>query len=180
MQQTPFGRIKKPLKSDMNVVPYIDVMLVLLVIFMITAPMITTGLTVDLPKADANPLTTSGQQLAIVSVKANQQYFVRFGSGADTPLPVEKIKEVLETEQTISKQNGSTLMVLVNGDSSVPYGDIVAMMSHLQQAGILRVGLLTEQSSTAAPVNPTNLVDIASTANTVNTVGTPTGPTQQP
>ena len=137
---SPFARIKKPLKSDMNVVPYIDVMLVLLVIFMVTAPMLTTGLTVDLPDAPTDAISVSQQQPAVVSVKAGQQYFLRMGDDSDRALSLDAIRAELVRSQAANQQ----LMVLINGDQNVPYGDVVALMASLQQAGLRQVGLLTE------------------------------------
>jgi biopolymer transport protein TolR len=137
---SPFQRVKKPLKSDMNVVPYIDVMLVLLVIFMVTAPMLTTGLTVDLPDAPTDAISVSQQQPAVVSVKAGQQYFLRMGDDSDRALSLDAIRAELVRSQATNTQ----LMVLINGDQNVPYGDVVALMASLQQAGLRQVGLLTE------------------------------------
>ncbi|MEY2864272.1 MAG: protein TolR [Pseudomonadota bacterium] len=137
---SPFQRVKKPLKSDMNVVPYIDVMLVLLVIFMVTAPMLTTGLTVDLPDAPTDAISVSQQQPAVVSVKAGQQYFLRMGDDSDRALSLDAIRAELVRSQAANTQ----LMVLINGDQNVPYGDVVALMASLQQAGLRQVGLLTE------------------------------------
>jgi biopolymer transport protein TolR len=137
---SPFQRVKKPLKSDMNVVPYIDVMLVLLVIFMVTAPMLTTGLTVDLPDAPTDAISVSQQQPAVVSIKAGQQYFLRMGDDSDRALSLDAIRAELVRSQAANTQ----LMVLINGDQNVPYGDVVALMASLQQAGLRQVGLLTE------------------------------------
>lgn len=137
---SPFQRIKKPLKSDMNVVPYIDVMLVLLVIFMVTAPMLTTGLTVDLPDAPTEAIAVSQQQPAIVSVKAGGALFLRVGDGDDDAIDLD----TLQNKLTVLQQQNPQLMVLINGDQAVPYGDVVSLMARLQQSGLRQVGLLTE------------------------------------
>ena len=137
---SPFQRVKKPLKSDMNVVPYIDVMLVLLVIFMVTAPMLTTGLTVDLPDAPTEAIAVSQQQPAIVSIKAGGEFFLRVGDGDDEAIDLD----TLQSKLTALQQQDAQLMVLINGDQAVPYGDVVSLMARLQQSGLRQVGLLTE------------------------------------
>lgn len=140
LSNSPFQRIKKPLASDMNVVPYIDVMLVLLVIFMVTAPMLTTGLTVDLPKAEASALSVAQQQPAIVTLQADQQYFLKLGDAEDQAMSLEQLQQTLSAEQS----KNPALTVLINGDQSVPYGEIVRLMAGLQSAGLQQVGLITE------------------------------------
>jgi biopolymer transport protein TolR len=142
---SPFVRAKKPLKSDMNVVPYIDVMLVLLVIFMVTAPMITAGLTVDLPKAVSDPLSTSKEPPAIVTVKADGQFSVSFDGGKSShSTTASELQDDLKQAQVTNPH----LMVLVNGDKSAPYGDVVTLMATLQSSGLPQVGLMTEQPPT--------------------------------
>ena len=91
-----FERIKKPLKSDMNVVPYIDVMLVLLVIFMVTAPMITTGVDVDLPQANSTPIE-SKENLAIVTLDKQGRYLLKDNDHKDETILLEP-KTTLETK----------------------------------------------------------------------------------
>jgi biopolymer transport protein TolR len=141
---SPFVRAKKPLKSDMNVVPYIDVMLVLLVIFMVTTPMITAGLTVDLPKAVSDPLSSSKEPPAIVTVEANGKLSVRFGDGKDHSVTQDGLHDELTQALTKNPQ----LLVLVNGSKQVPYGDVVTLMATLQSSGLPQVGLMTEPPST--------------------------------
>ncbi len=141
---SPFVRAKKPLKSDMNVVPYIDVMLVLLVIFMVTAPMITAGLTVDLPKAVSDPLSTSKEPPAIVTVESDGKLSVRFGSEKDHAVTQSELQDQLKAAQVKNPH----LLVLVNGDKKVPYGDVVTLMATLQASGLPQVGLMTEQPPT--------------------------------
>ena len=138
---SPFVRAKKPLKSDMNVVPYIDVMLVLLVIFMVTAPMITAGLTVDLPKAVTDPLSSSKEPPAIVYVEANNKLSVQFGEGKVHEVTQDELHE--ELSQALAKN--AQLLVLVRGDEKVPYGEVIKLMATLQSSGLPQVGLMTEQ-----------------------------------
>lgn len=144
LSNSPFQRIKKPLASDMNVVPYIDVMLVLLVIFMVTAPMLTTGLTVDLPKAEASALSVSQQQPAVITIQADQQYFLKLGDADDQAMRLDELQAMLSAEQAKNPE----LTVLINGDQSVPYGEIVRLMAGLQNAGLNKVGLITDAPAT--------------------------------
>lgn len=141
-QGSPFGRIKKPLKSDMNVVPYIDVMLVLLVIFMVTAPMITSGITVDLPQAKSSTFESKTTP-AIVTVEADGQYTLKFGNSIEK-VTLDDLKTNLGNAQQDAEQKQQKLMVLVNGDQNVAYGKVVGLMSTLQEAGLSQVGLLTD------------------------------------
>ncbi|MHA3082939.1 protein TolR [Acinetobacter sp. ANC 5383] len=139
-----FERIKKPLKSDMNVVPYIDVMLVLLVIFMVTAPMITSSIKVDLPQASSTPFESKDTP-AIVSLNKDGNYYLNYQDHHnDQPLSLDQLKHILSKAQQQASQNHTQLNVLVNGDKSRPYGDVVTLMANLQQAGLEQVGLLTE------------------------------------
>ena len=141
---SPFARVKKPLKSEMNVVPYIDVMLVLLVIFMVTAPMLTAGLTVDLPKAPTDPLAMTKQPPAIVTVKPDGKLFLRLDAGKDVAVSQDELRSQLTAAQHANPQ----FSVLVNGDRNVPYGDVVTLMATLQSSGLTQVGLLTELPDT--------------------------------
>ena len=144
MQGSPFGRIKKPLKSDMNVVPYIDVMLVLLVIFMVTAPMITAGIKVDLPQSKNTPFESETQP-AIVTIESDGQYSLEFGNRTHT-VTLDELQTQLTQAQTDAEQGQQKLLVLVNGDENVAYGKVVGLMSSLQEAGLSQVGLLTDAS----------------------------------
>ncbi len=140
LSASPFARIKKPLKSDMNVVPYIDVMLVLLVIFMVAAPMITAGLTVDLPTAVTDPLSSSKEPPAIVTLESKGQLSVRFGNEKDHAVTQSELQDELKQAQVKNPH----LLVLVNGSKQVPYGDVVTLMATLQSSGVPQVGLMTE------------------------------------
>jgi len=140
MEQSPFQRPKRHLLAEMNVVPYIDVMLVLLVIFMITAPMLTQGLKVELPKVASEAIQMDSQQPIIVSIKADGSYWLKQGDNDDQTMPLTDITQALLAVQ----QQQPNLQVLINGDTQVPYGEVVKLMASLQQAQIVRVGLLTE------------------------------------
>lgn len=138
-----FERIKKPLKSDMNVVPYIDVMLVLLVIFMVTAPMITSGIKVDLPQANGNPIESKDAP-AMVTLNQDGQYFLEYKQHKAEPLELTQLKQILTDAQVESQAENKQLQVVIRGHNSRPYGDVIALMSNLQDAGLTQVGLLTE------------------------------------
>lgn len=138
-----FGRIKKPLKSDMNVVPYIDVMLVLLVIFMVTAPMITTGVKVDLPKANNNPIQSEDRP-AIVTLEADGTIKLEDSEHKNDVMSLTELEAVLTEAQQKAEENNKQLSVLINGSESRPYGEVIKLMATLQEAGLSQVGLLTE------------------------------------
>lgn len=139
-----FERIKKPLKSDMNVVPYIDVMLVLLVIFMVTAPMITSGVNVDLPQAKGTTME-SKEAPAIVSLDKDGNYFLSYKNhAASTPLSLEELTAILNQAQTDAETNQQKLSVVINGEKTRSYGEVMNLMNSLQEAGLSQVGLLTE------------------------------------
>lgn len=130
---------KKPM-AEINVVPYIDVMLVMLVIFMITAPLLNQGVDVDLPQADAEPMNEQQQDPLVLTVDAQGRYFLNIGGDPEQPIDADTL--VLRTAAVL-RQRPKTA-VLVRGDAHVDYGDVVAAMALLQQAGAAKVGLVTE------------------------------------
>ena len=138
-----FERIKKPLKSDMNVVPYIDVMLVLLVIFMVTAPMITTGVKVDLPQANGTPMQAEDRP-AIVTLEADGTIKLEDKNHQNDVLTLDELKSVLTASQNEANEQKKQMSVLINGSESRPYGEVMKLMSALQDAGLTQAGLLTE------------------------------------
>lgn len=132
--------------AEINVVPYIDVMLVLLVIFMITAPMLTQGVTVDLPKAASETLKPSEREPIIVSVNQQGDYFLNIHTAPDSPIDPKTLMVRVAAELELARQANQPLNVLVKGDQGVPYGKVVAAMGLLKQAGASQVGLLTDSS----------------------------------
>lgn len=126
--------------AEINVVPYIDVMLVLLVIFMATAPLLMQGIEVDLPKADSSPVSDSDAEPLIVSIDAQARLYLNLGASDDQALSMETVKQRVAT---VLKRNPEKA-VMVWGDSAVPYGEVVVLMSELQEAGAPSVGLVTE------------------------------------
>lgn len=133
-------RKTRKLNADINVVPYIDVMMVLLVIFMVTAPMLTQGVNVDLPKAGAEPVDDSDNEPMIVTVDAQGQYYIDVGGDPKIPVSAEVI------EQRVAKVLAANpkKMLLVRGDKNVNYDTVVQLMVLLQHAGAPSVGLVTE------------------------------------
>ena len=129
---------RKPM-SEINVVPYIDVMLVLLIIFMVTAPMLMQGVKVDLPEASAKPVENQDSEPVIVSVDAAGKLYLNLGQEKQV-LSLPTIKDRVSAVMRRSTQKP----VLVWGDRAVPYGDVVAIMVALQEAGAPSVGLVTE------------------------------------
>ena len=143
---SPGGAKRKPM-AEINVVPYIDVMLVLLIIFMVTAPMLNQGVDVDLPNVDASPVTVEDDEnQLIVSVAASGLYYLERGSDDPKAMALVDIKQYVAT---LLKSQPKT-DVLVRGDESVPYGVVVALMGALQNAGAASVGLITEASDPKA------------------------------
>jgi biopolymer transport protein TolR len=133
-------RIRKRPMAEINVVPYIDVMLVMLVIFMITAPLLTQGVKVDLPEASADPLEDADKEPVIVNVDAAGNLYLSVGNTPDQPIDADTL--VNNVAAVLRRQPGKS--VLVRGDHAVDYGTVVSAMVLLQQAGAPRVGLVTE------------------------------------
>lgn len=130
--------------AEINVVPYIDVMLVLLVIFMITAPLLNQGINVDLPQAKAQTLPPQEKEPVVVSVDAKGLYYLNIATDPESPLSAEEILKRVSAELHVSKQQGGQQRaVLVKGDKNVDYGHVVQAMILLQQAGAASVGLMT-------------------------------------
>ena len=130
---------RKPM-SEINVVPYIDVMLVLLVIFMVTAPLMMQGIKVDLPEAVSGPLEVNQDEpMLVVSVKGDGTYYMNVGDEEEVVI----LADIGERASKIIAANPD-IIVLVEGDKSLSYGVIVDLMTVLQQAGAASVGLVTE------------------------------------
>jgi biopolymer transport protein TolR len=130
--------------AEINVVPYIDVMLVLLIIFMVTAPMLMQGVKVELPEASAEPVEDQDSEPLIVSIDAGGQLFLNLGDEKQ----VLSLATVRERVATVMKRSPDK-PVLVWGDRAVAYGQVVTVMAALQEAGAPSVGLVTE-----TPENP--------------------------
>ncbi|PSF04909.1 protein TolR [Marinobacter fuscus] len=131
---------RKPM-AEINVVPYIDVMLVLLVIFMVTAPMLTQGVKVDLPETTSDPIQHDKDVETItVSVDTNGAYYLEVGDQSGEPMTLSDIRS--QVAKILSQRaNGE---VMVRGDEYVDYGVMVRLMAELQAAGATGIGLITD------------------------------------
>ena len=149
------ARIRKRRKpvAEMNVVPYIDVMLVLLVIFMVTAPMLNQGVKVDLPQVSSEVLPQDNDSRVLtISIKADKTYYWNMGEEVDTDQGKESetsvsLPQLVQAVSAILNQNasqGKKVQVFVRGDRSVDYGSVMSVMGGLQEAGVANVGLITE------------------------------------
>ncbi len=132
---------KRRAVSEINVVPYIDVMLVLLIIFMITAPIVQQGVKVELPKLSANSLPPEQQEPVILTVSKTGDYYLNVGDNLKNPVTDDI---VIQRVTLVLKQKPQT-PILVRGDKDVNYGAVTTAMVLLQSAGVEKVGLMTEQ-----------------------------------
>jgi biopolymer transport protein TolR len=132
----------KPL-AEINVVPYIDVMLVLLVIFMVTAPMLHQGAVVDLPQAKADALPQKKQTPVIAEVDENGDYYLNIGDKPDEPISA---KELVITVKAVMREREDP-DILVRGHADVAYREVVGLMAQLKSAGVPSVGLMTAPPS---------------------------------
>ncbi len=129
--------------SEINVVPYIDVMLVLLVIFMITAPLLTQGINVKLPQSQTKPIA-SKQEPIVVSVDSQGLYYLNVNKNPTDAISGQQLMTDVAAYLQLAKQNNQERSVYVKGDREVSYGKVVEAMALLQTAGADHVGLITE------------------------------------
>jgi biopolymer transport protein TolR len=125
--------------SEINVVPYIDVMLVLLVIFMVTTPLLTQGVKVELPQADSQNIESKGQEPLIVSVDQQGLFYFNIGDKPDQSLDAKKLMNRIKA--VLRHRQDST--VYVKGDRNVAYGEVVQVMALLKQSGVEHIGMVT-------------------------------------
>ncbi len=130
---------RKPV-SEINVVPYIDVMLVLLIIFMVTAPLISQGVKVDLPRADAQPIEQEEVPPLIASMDKSGLYYLNIGSNPKQSLTRPDLQALVKAEL----ENNPNKPVVIKADGAVSYDQIIQLMVILQNAGVPSVGLMTE------------------------------------
>lgn len=141
---------RKPV-AEMNVVPYIDVMLVLLVIFMVTAPMLNQGVKVELPQVSSEVLPQDNDAVILtVSIKADKSYYWTTGTEVDvdsvdeTAVELDDMVRAATAVLAANREQGKQVQVYVRADKSVDYGSVMQAMGGLQQAGVTDVGLITE------------------------------------
>lgn len=132
---------KRRAVAEINVVPYIDVMLVLLIIFMITAPIVQQGVEIELPKVAANSLPPEQQEPLILTVSRQGDYYLNVGDKLGDPVASDEVQRRVR----IILQQKPQIPVLVRGDKDVDYGSVTTAMVLLQNAGVEKVGLMTEQ-----------------------------------
>jgi biopolymer transport protein TolR len=130
--------------SEINVVPYIDVMLVLLIIFMVTAPLISQGVKVDLPKASAQPIEQDDIPPMIASVDVRGDYYLNIGDNQEQAVTEDELTALVQAQL----QKAPQTPVVVKGDGQVAYNKVITLMVLLQKAGVPSVGLMTD------PVDP--------------------------
>ncbi len=140
-------RKKRRLAHEINVVPYIDVMLVLLIIFMITAPLLTQGVEVELPETGADAMSTS-QEPVTLFIDAKGRYYLDIGEGTRKPLSDE---ELVRRVRAVIKRNPEA-MILIKGDTRVDYGRVAYGMGLLQEAGASKLGFASEPLPRREPV----------------------------
>lgn len=136
------ARRRRPM-SEINIVPYIDVMLVLLVIFMATAPMLAQGVKLDLPQEASEPLDRAEQDPLVISIQSDGQIYINVGGSGDEE-SVAVTQELLEEQVRKVLRARPDVPVFIRGDIELPYGRIMNVMTILQNAGAESVGLLTE------------------------------------
>jgi biopolymer transport protein TolR len=130
--------------SEINVVPYIDVMLVLLIIFMVTAPLLKQGVDVDLPTAPANPLDVDSPEPIVISVNREGLMYLNIAINPDADISAESL--VKQVKAALSRDPKRPVMV--RGDANGPYQNVVGTLVLLQQANVESVGLVTEPEET--------------------------------
>ncbi len=135
---------KRKRLAEINVVPYIDVMLVLLIIFMVTAPMMTQGVKVSLPKAKAENISSKGDLPLVVTVNKDGQYFISSDHDGRLQLNLDKLAIRVKAQVQLNKERGKSARVLVKGDKQVTYDKVIYLMATLKQVGVEDLGLLTQ------------------------------------
>jgi len=134
----------RSLMSEINVTPLVDVMLVLLIIFMVTAPMMMQGMDVELPAVDAQAMRTEGEQVVITMTAGGDIFLDEFKVPVeDLGLKVKRIMEVKGTKQ-----------VYLRADKNIPYGQVARVMGEIREAGVTDLGLVTEPEPVTEPKKP--------------------------
>lgn len=139
------NRFSRPIRQrkangEMNVVPYIDVMLVLLVIFMVAAPMLTTGIDINPPQENTKPIATNEMSPVIVAITAEGKLFVSYQDAIDEPVDTDGLDRLL---QALIAKNNQT-QVMIQADKKVAYQAVMQVMAIAQNAGVEQIGLLSE------------------------------------
>lgn len=143
------GKARRRPMAEINVVPYIDVMLVLLIIFMVTAPMIMQGVQVELPHAKAEPVPPQDDKPLVVSIQADGSYHINLGT-QEQEQAATSLEDIADRVGKILNVKPQT-KIFVWGDRRVPYGDVVELMAALQNVGAESVGLVTDDQPRKKP-----------------------------
>lgn len=133
------GRHRRQPMSEINVVPYIDVSLVLLIIFMVTAPLLQTGVDVDLAEANTQPVDVRSELPILVTIDAEGSVFLDAGNQGDRPISADDLMPAVQA--ALARKPGTA--VLIRGDQAVDYGRVITVMAALKNAGVANVGLMT-------------------------------------
>ncbi|ATG73500.1 protein TolR [Zobellella denitrificans] len=135
-----YQRRRRKSVAEINVVPYIDVMLVLLIIFMATAPVITQGVKVDLPQAQAEMLPEDSERPLVASIDAEGRYFLDVGDSRDEAVDLLELATMVQDQLRTTPE----APVVVKGDANVRYDAVIQLMATLKAAGVPSVGLMTQ------------------------------------
>jgi len=141
------GRRRNRVMAEINVTPMVDVMLVLLIIFMVTAPLLTSGVNVDLPKTSASPLDQDAKPLTI-SIDAQGKIYLQDAEVQSTDLVTK-----LQALTTTNGQQDNDRRIYVRADKSISYGQVMEVMGTITEGGFTKVALLAEQPASGAPVS---------------------------
>jgi len=131
------GGGQRPAMSEINVTPLVDVMLVLLIIFMVTAPLITQGVDVDLPQTRAQPLEGTEKKL-VLTITKDKQVFI--GTNEETPIPFDQLEEKLGTNDRLQREKE----LYLHADRALDYGTVVDVMATIRRAGVTKLGMVTD------------------------------------
>lgn len=135
---------RRNLISDINVVPYIDVMLVLLVIFMIAAPLMVQGISINLPEVSSDALPVEKSEPLIISIRSDGSFFLEIDATRNKSLSLEEISQEIAKILKADKD----MQVVIRGDGEVKYESVMLLMSQLQQLGSKNIGLITKPPKT--------------------------------
>lgn len=135
-----YRRPRRKIVAEINVVPYIDVMLVLLIIFMATAATVTLGVKVDLPQSTAEPLSVDSKPPLIASIDKQGLYYLDVGESGNSALTSDEMRALVKAQIAADSES----QFVVKGDGDVPYKRVVELMVLLQESGVPSLGLMTE------------------------------------
>lgn len=148
-----FSPRRRRLMNQINVVPFIDVMLVLLIVLMMTAPLLSQGIHVNLPQTQSKNVSSAHTIPLIVSVDSQGQFYVNQAPNPSAPMSAQRVVNFVAAKLQLAHDNDNKLPVYVKGDRQAHYGQVAQLMALLKQAGANEVGLLTHPQSNQADQN---------------------------